>query len=48
MGTPDKLIVSNGNELTRKYNAAGMKAVEKAIKKLIMADAARHIALAYM
>ena len=39
----DKLIVSNGNELTRKYRAAGVTAVKKAVRKLIKADASRGI-----
>jgi hypothetical protein len=48
MSAPDKLIVSNGNELTRKYKAAGSTAIEKAIKNLIKADAARGIVTAYV
>jgi hypothetical protein len=48
MATPDKLIVSNSNELTRKYKAAGKTAVEKAVKKLIQADAARGIVTAFV
>ena len=40
MSTPDKLIVSNSNELSQKYKAAGRTAIEKALKNLIKADAA--------
>src|SRR5262249_33087410 len=48
MSTPDKRIVSNRNELTRKYKAAGRTAVEKAMKNLSKADAARGIVTAYV
>jgi hypothetical protein len=48
MATPDKLIVSNGNELTRKYKATGKAAIDKAIERLIKADAARGIVTVYV
>ena len=38
---PDKLIISNRDRLTQKYKAAGVTAIDKAVKKLIQADAAR-------
>jgi hypothetical protein len=41
--TPDKLIFSNCDQLTQKYQAAGATAIDKAVKKLIRADAARGI-----
>ncbi len=48
MSSPDKLIVSNGIALARKYKATGKAAIDKAIKDLIQADAARGIVTSYV
>lgn len=41
--TPDKLIISNYDQLKLKYKAAGVSAVDRAVKRLIKADATRGI-----
>jgi hypothetical protein len=46
--SPDKLVVSNGAQLTRKYGAAGATAVNNAVKALIRADAARGIVTVFV
>jgi hypothetical protein len=48
MSSPDKLIVSNGTALARKYTVAGKTAIEKAVKDLIQADAARGLVTSYV
>src|SRR5436309_2828652 len=46
--SPDKLIVSNCDRLTQKYNATGTTAIDTAVKKLIKADASRGIVTVFV
>jgi hypothetical protein len=45
---PDKLIISNLDKLTQKYDSGGAAAVSRAVKQLITADAARGIVTAFV
>jgi hypothetical protein len=46
--SPDKLIVSNCAQLAKKYKAPGLGAIEKAVKALIKADAARGLVTTFV
>jgi hypothetical protein len=45
---PDKLIVSNGDRLTRKYGPTGAAAVKAAVRKLIKADVLRGLVTVFV